>query len=205
MFIIDPKNANSNLQCFDVTPFFALEESYCYYCWDTMDRVTDGKVTYGTSSSAPPCATGVSSCGVTGSGTTRFYWTVKFDNVQGGWTDDATAPNSVLSYGFGQGSLYYNTIVGISPLVGDTYGWKLDDTDQPGSQYALGFTVSGQASYPWSFKKLSDNASWPMGKYSMSASGYGFSPMCGLFSGSVTMTEYDRSNKQFGGVICLYP
>jgi hypothetical protein len=205
VFIIDPKNANPNLQCFDVTPFFALEESYCYYCWDTMDRVTDGKITYGSSSSTPPCATGVSSCGITGSGTTRFYWTVKFDNVQGGWVDDATAPNSVLSSGFGLGSLYYNGIVGISPLVGDVYGWKLDDTDQPGSQYALGFTVSGVATYPWKFKTLSDNASWPMGTYSMSASGFGFSPMCGLFSGSVTMTEYDRSTKQVAGVFCLFP
>jgi len=205
VFIIDPKNVNVNLRCFDVTPFFALEESYCYYCWDTMDRVTDGKITYGTTSSSPPCATGVSSCGLSGSGTTLFYWTVKFNNVQGGWGDDANASNYLLSYGFNRGSLYYNNIVSISPLAGTVYGWKLDDTDEPGSQFALGFTVSGQATYSWSFKKLSDGASWPVGKYSMTASGHGFSPMCGVFTGPVSMTDYDRSNSQFGGAVCLYP
>lgn len=205
VFLIDPKNANVNLRCFDVTPFFALEESYCYYCWDTMDRVTDGKITFGTSTTAPPCATGSSACGVTGNGTTRFYWTVKFDNVQGGWEDDANAPDYLLSYGFKAYSLYYNTICNFDQSWGDTFGWKLDDSDQPGSVYSLGFTVSGIATYPWKFKALSDGASWPMGKYSMSAAGHGFSPMCGVFSGPVSMTEYDRSDKQFGGDWCVSP
>jgi len=209
VFLIDPKNANANLKCFDVTPFFALEEAYCYYCWDTMDRVTDGKITYGTTSSSPPCATGTSACGVSGSGTTRFYWTVKFDNVQGGWTDDRNAPNYLLNDSIAgtadNASLYYNTICGFDPSWGDTFAWKLDDSDQPGSLYALGFTVSGQATYSWKIQKLSDGASWPVGKYSMAASGYGFSPMCGVFSGAVSMTEYDRSNKQFGGDWCVSP
>jgi hypothetical protein len=205
VFIIDPGNANLNLRCFDVTPFFALEESYCYYCWDTMDRVTDGTIIFGTSQSTPPCASGTFSCGLKGSGTTKLYWTVKFDNVMGGWEDDANAPNLILSYGLKNGSLYYDDIVGWNGANGDTFGWKLDDTDEPGSAFALGFTVSGIATYPWKFKVLSDGATWPMGKYSMSASGYGFSPMCGLYSGPVSMTEYDRANKLFGGVWCLAP
>src|SRR5450759_1000260 len=67
-----PERRTESHRCFDVTPFFALEESYCYYCWDTMDRVTDGKVTFGTSTTAPPCATGSSACGVSGTRTTLF-------------------------------------------------------------------------------------------------------------------------------------
>ena len=205
VFIIDPNNkANANLKCFDVTPFFALEESYCYYCWDTMDRVTDGKVTFGTTSSQPPCAGGYSNCGVSGSGTTRFYWTVKFNNVMVGW-NESTAPNHILSGGYQGQSLYYNTISGFDPSWGDTYGWKLDDTDYANSIYAMSFAVSGQAAYSWKFKKLSDVASWPMGTYSMSSSGHGFSPMCGVFSGPVSMTEYDKADKQFGGVWCVTP
>ncbi len=205
VFIIDPKNSNPNLRCFDVTPFFAFEESYCYYCWDTMDRVTDGKITFGTSSSQPPCAGGASSCSVSGSGTTRFYWTVKFDNVQGGWENDANAPNYVLSDGFGKYSLYYNGICGFESSWGDTFGFKLDDTDQPNSQYALSLNVSGIATYTWKFKALSDGASWPVGKYSMTASGHGFSPMCGVFSGTFSLTEYDRSSSIFGGNWCVSP
>ena len=204
VFIIDTKNANVNLRCFDVTPFFALEESYCYYCWDTMDRVTDGKVSFGTSSSQPPCAGGTSSCGVSGNGTTRFYWTVKFNNVMVGW-NESTAPNHILSGGYQGFSLYYNTISGFDPSWGDTYGWKLDDTDYVNSIYAMSFAVSGQAAYSWKFKALSDGASWPMGTYSMNSSGHGFSPMCGLFSGAVSMTEYDKTDKQFGGVWCVTP
>jgi hypothetical protein len=206
VFLIDPKNVNENLRCFDVTPFFALEESYCFYCWDTMDRVTDGTITFGTSSSSPPCASGTSLCGVKGSGTTKLYWYVKFDNVMGGWIDDQNAPNYMLSFALGEGSLYYDFICGFDGDYGDTFGWKLDDSDEPGSVYALQFNVSGIANYPWKYQVLSDGDTWPMGKYSMSsAQGHGFSPMCGVFDGTVSLTEYDRANKIFGGVWCLAP
>jgi len=56
---------------------------------------------------------------------------VKFDNVQGGWEDDANAPDYLLSNGFNAYSLYYNTICGFDASWGDTFGWKLDDSDQP--------------------------------------------------------------------------
>ena len=67
----------------------------------------------------------------------------------------------------------------------------------------LAFTVNGIATYKWSFKTLSDGYSWPMGTLSMSATGHGYSPMCGFFTGPVSITEYDKSNSQFGGVWCL--
>jgi hypothetical protein len=206
VFIIDPRNTNPNLWCFDVTPFFALEESYCYYCWDTMDRVTDGTISYGTAS-VPPCQNVVNpTCAATGSGNTKFYWTLKFNNVQGGWVDDANGPNYVLSSGIKAGSLYYDNICGFGPAFGNTYGWKLDDADFAGSQYALDFAVSGVTIYStWKFQTLSDGANWPMARYSMTAGGHGFSPMCGVYSGTVTMTEYDRENTQFGGVWCVAP
>jgi hypothetical protein len=193
VFVLDPKNANINLRCFDVTPFFALEESFCKFCWDTMDRVTDGTITRGTAVTDPPCATGGTSCGVQGSGTTKIYWTVKFNNVAGNWLRN---PNFLLEW-------YYVNIIGLDAF--STYGAKLDDTDVPASLTSLAFTVNGVATYTWSFKKLSDGFSWPMGTMSMTSGGHGYSPMCGVFSGPVSMVEYDRANVLFGGVWCMAP
>lgn len=193
VFVIDPKNANPFLRCFDVTPFFALEESFCKFCWDTMDRVTDGSITRGTTISDPPCATGGISCGVKGSGTTKFYWTVKFNNVGAAWVRN---PNYQIAW-------YYINIMGLDPL--STYGAKLDDTDINGSLTSLAFTVNGVATYSWMYKKLSDGFNWPMGTMSMSSGGHGYSPMCGVFTGPVSIVEYDKSYSLFGGVWCVAP
>lgn len=82
--ISDPKGANS---CVDVTPFFSFEEAYCYFCWDTVDRVTSGQIKAGLQTSGNACLS-PNGCGVTGNGTTRFYLKIKFDNVypsENGW------------------------------------------------------------------------------------------------------------------------
>jgi len=196
VFVLDPRNANINLRCFDVTPFFALEESFCKFCWDTMDRVTDGTITKNSALAIDsPCAAapGVTPCGVKGSGTTKIYWTVKFNNVANNWVRN---PNYLLSW-------YYANIMLFDSAA--TYGAKLDDTDITGSLTSLAFTVNGVATYTWSFKKLSDASMWPMGTMSMTSGGHGYSPMCGVFSGPVSMVEYDRANVLFGGVWCVAP
>jgi len=193
VFVLDPKNPNINLRCFDVTPFFALEESFCKFCWDTMDRVTDGSITRGTAVSDPPCAIGGITCGVKGSGTTKIYWTVKFNSTAAIWPRN---PNYQLAW-------YYVNIIGLDATA--IYGTKLDDTDVPASQTSLAFTVNGIATYTWTFKKLSDGFSWAMGTLSMTSAGHGYSPMCGLFNGPVSITEYDRANAMFGGVWCVAP
>ena len=117
MFVIDSKNPNPNLQCFDVTPFFAFEESYCKFCWDTMDRVTDGSITRGQTVSDPPCAGGLTQCGVKGSGTTKIYWTVKFNSA-----DELSNlnPNTLLRK-------YYIGYLGFDLAWGLTYGSRLDE------------------------------------------------------------------------------
>jgi hypothetical protein len=206
VFVIDPKNVNENLRCFDVTPFFALEESYCAFCWDTTDRVTDGSITRTTDQgNDPPCATGTAdSCGIKGSATTRLYWTVKFNNVASIWAAD---PNLLawryyaIACNF-QANAWGGTVGGAP--VG--YGVKLDDTDFIGSQNALVFAASGVSTYgtPWKYQKLSDGFNWPMGKWSMgSAQGHALSPMCGVVTGSISITETDRSARQYGGAFCL--
>jgi len=203
VFVLDPANANVNLRCFDVTPFFTLEEGFCWFCWDTMDRVTDGTVTRGstTTISDPPCATGltVSTCGISGSGVTYWYWTVKFNNVNAKFNRN---PNYLLDWyykgprsftGIDSGSLYF-------------YGADLDDTKADQSFQGLAFTVSGIATYNWQFQTLSDGFNWSMGTISSAYMfGHGYSPMCGLFSGTVTIAEYDKTAAGFGGAWCLTP
>jgi hypothetical protein len=183
VFVIDPNNANINLRCFDVTPFFSLEESYCWICWDTMDRVTDGTITAGETVSDPPCAIGGATCGRKGSGTTRLYWTVKFSNVETYGKHDFN--NNLLGW-------YYDQFLGFSYYGLDTR-----------FSYIYGVPLSGYATYKWSYKTLSDGYTWPVGTYNMTSAGYGASPMCGHFTGPVTLTEYDRNNSMFKGVFCL--
>lgn len=196
VFIMDPKNTSPVLKCFDVTPFFAFEESYCYYCWDTMDRVTDGSVTKGTAVTDPPCATIGISCGTKGTGTTKFYWTVKFNNVSKSWLLN---PNYQIEK-------YYLAYLNFDPAWASKYGAKLDDTDYLGSTDSLSFTVSGVATYAaWTYKPLSDGYSWPMSKISMSPQGFGMNPMCGVLTTAapLTITELDKNDARFIGVaIC---
>ena len=190
VYLIDPNNRNPLLQCFDVTPFFALEESFCYFCWDTADRVTDGKIQGSTS--VPPCSQ-LQACGSTGSGVTKFYWTVKFNSVGDGWR----YPNSLLDW-------YYGGILAVDPTwyvfsgnISDN-GTVLNDSDYTASQNSLVFTVNGLASYSWAYKQnkyLAANA--PIGTTSMSASGHGYSPMCGVFTGPVSLVDYWVDNAIF--------
>lgn len=192
VYLIDPNNRNPLLQCFDVTPFFALEESYCFFCWDTQDRVTDGTIQGSTS--VPPCSI-IQSCGSTGSGITKFYWTVKYNNVGGNYGRN---PNHLLD-------TYYAQILAVDPdwyvvpAVSPSYnGAVLDDTDVAASLNSLVFTVNGLASYSWAYKQnkyLGANA--PIGTTSMSASGHGYSPMCGVFTGPVSLVDYWVDNAIF--------
>lgn len=198
VFVLDPSNANPFLRCFDVTPFFAFEESYCKFCWDTLDRVTDGKVVRDADiPSDAPCAINPEiTCGISGSGTTKIYWTVKFSNVG---ADQQLYPNLLLDR-------YYIGYLNNLGLEDDSvvYGTILDDTDIAASQTSLVFAVSGVATYKWSFKVLSDGLSWPVGSWSMSAAGHGYSPLCGVFTGTVSLPEYDKTNKTFsGGGACI--
>jgi len=207
VFVIDPKNVNENLRCFDVTPFFAFEEGYCKFCWDTHDRITDGSITKTPEiwETDPPCSIFIEGedCGTKGSGVTKFYWTVKFNNVGAPW---ARNPNYLLER-------YYLAYLQFDPAWGEIYGARLDDAGGIQQSFdSLAFTVGGVATYnsptspyKWKFKKLSDGFSWPMGKFSMSSAGFGYSPMCGVFSGPVSMTEFDKADKQFGGKWCLTP
>jgi len=67
--------------CVDVSQFFAFEESVCMFCWDTSDRVTKGKITFGQQVTSGTCfLPQMTDCGFSGSGTTKFYLTIKFDN-----------------------------------------------------------------------------------------------------------------------------
>jgi hypothetical protein len=173
VFIKDLNNNNPLLRCFDVTPFFSFEEAYCKFCWDTHDRITDGSITAGSTIDAPPCSDAVTSCGRKGSGTTKWYMTVKFNN---------TIANPRLA------PYYFD-------LFGDvTLGAYLNEAQSVASQNALIFTVGGVVTYKWSYKTFTNVAGeervTPMGTMSMpTAAGYGQSPFCGIFTGSFSITE----------------
>ena len=77
--ISDPSNVSIDLECVDVSSFFSFEEAYCYFCWDTVDRVTSGSATVTTQTTGTICTLG-SNCAFKGSGTTKWYFTIKFNN-----------------------------------------------------------------------------------------------------------------------------
>jgi len=77
--ISDPSNPTVNLECVDVSSFFSFEEAFCYFCWDTVDRVTSGTAALTTATTGTICTLG-SNCAFKGSGTTKWYFTIKFNN-----------------------------------------------------------------------------------------------------------------------------
>lgn len=210
VFAIDPANVNVNLRCFDVTPFFTIEEGVCQYCWDTMDRVTDGKIVK--SSLIPgsldlPCQapgpTPDAICTVKGSGTTYFYMTLKFNNI--------SAERSININGAGNALLkdYYTIIVG-GPKLGAltwttplAFGTKLDAADKTGSAASLNFEVGGLTTYKWAYQPVTITGNLKvtevMGAMSLNAQGHGWSPLCGVLTGPVTITEVAASNSSFKG------
>lgn len=203
VYIIDPNNGNANLRCFDVTPFFEFSEAFCLYCWDTFDRVTDGIIQGATS--VPPCSP-AAGCGQTGRGTTRWYWTVKFNNIGGQFAN----ANFLLD-------LYYANLLGVPAdwyvlgggATASDNGTILNGNDVPASKNALAFSVSGIATYAWAFKVLNSQASAPMGTISMVGEGHGYSPLCGVYNGPVSLTDTDKASKTFNNnatkstVICF--
>jgi hypothetical protein len=76
--VSDPSNAALDLQCVDVSAFFSFEEAYCYFCWDTVDRVTSGSASITQNNTGTICTQ--SGCSYKGSGTTKWYFTIKFNN-----------------------------------------------------------------------------------------------------------------------------
>ena len=171
VFVSDPTGSWS---CLDVTGFFSIEEAYCYFCWDTVDRVTKGTFSTGTQTGGDICIGLTTHCGTKGSGTTKFYLTIKFNNIisQNVWIDG-------------------NYIDGIT----EGNGWiPVNYTISAASQIAtdwLSFSVGGVVTYPWTIKSVNGNAV-AVGTMTMSqANGYGQNPWCGVFTGSVKITETD--------------
>jgi len=173
IFVKDPTNPQPGLRCVEVTPFFEIEEAYCHFCWDTMDRVTVGKITAGTTAKTDyeVCVRSITTvtCGRSGKGTTKWYSTVKFNNT----SDNAWITRFYLTQ-------WEQFVIGpdLSP-------------NAPGVAYAMWFTVNGIVTYPWSYKALAKNEGLDVfGTMSMSsASGYGAAPFCGVISGSVSIPE----------------
>jgi len=175
VYISDPKNPSAALQCIEVTPFFSFEEAYCYFCWDTVDRVTSGTLT----TTTEPCIGGL--CSTKGNGTTKFYLTIKFNNdkTTNPWIDRGsnwpTAAPDVNSYAaelFAQGA--YSLVKGF-PDVPITSVIK--------------FTVSGVVNYPWTAKAMNGITS-AFGTMTMTkANGYASTPWCGTLDGNVKIVD----------------
>ena len=171
VFVSDP---TGTLPCLDVTGFFSIEEAYCYFCWDTVDRVTKGTFSTGTQTGGDICIGITTHCSTKGSGTTKFYLTIKFNNIisQNVWIDG----NYIDSITEGNGWI----------PIGYTIG-----AQNQGAADWLSFSVGGVFTYPWTIKSV-NGAAWAIGTMTMSqANGYGQNPWCGVFTGSVKITETD--------------
>jgi hypothetical protein len=155
--ISDPSNPSANLQCVDVSPFFSFEEAFCYFCWDTIDRVTSGSALT-TSVSATEVCIGGGGCGFKGSGTTKLYFTIKFNAVD--------RENKYLAVNF----------PGV-PGIGNQN--TIDEHS---------FTVSGIISYPWKFGVKNGVSGAFGTMTMAQANGYGREPYCGVLAGSVKIT-----------------
>jgi hypothetical protein len=173
VFVSDP-TGSAGWQCLDVTGFFSIEEAYCYFCWDTVDRVTKGTFSTGTQVTTGDICIGgtTTACQTKGSGTTKFYLTIKFNNIisQNVWIDG----NYIDSITEGNGWIPIHYTIQ-NQLAGD---W-------------LSFSVGGVVTYPWKIKSVNGHAV-AVGTMTMSqANGYGQNPWCGVFTGSVKITETD--------------
>ena len=196
VFVSDSSNASLLYSCVNVTPFFSFEEAYCYFCWDTVDRVTDGTLTTGTSDEI--CIG--SSCGSKGSGTTRFYMTIKFNNNNG--------LNSWLNtYGPSMVAAPANIIAPWLPSF-LPYTYPRLELDKTGKTILvkplpveawLQFSVGGVVVYPWSIKTV-QTVRTAFGTMTMAqATGFGNNPWCGVLVGSVKIAE----GTDVGNPICL--
>jgi len=172
VYVKDPSNANPLWRCVNVTPFFEIDENYCFFCWDTMDRVTSGKIQE--LADAPvPCFESDSDCGLKGSGTTKWYWTIRFNNTQ----------NNIAFY-WDDWLYYWNDVLGfeVNPPALAAYGTA--------AQYAMVWTIGGVVSYSWSYKALGSGEPIDvLGTLSGNVLGYGATPFCGVLTGSVKMAE----------------
>lgn len=172
VYVSDPNNSSIYAECVDVTGFFSFEEAYCYFCWDTVDRVTKGSLSV---TSASEICIGNFGCTEKGSGTTKFYLTVKFNNIisQNNWI------NGHVIEDYTDGNGWIPTDYTIS-------------SEAQGALYWLSFNVGGVVSYPWTIKNVG-GAAWAVGTMTMSqANGYGQIPWCGVYTGSVKITETDN-------------
>jgi hypothetical protein len=176
VWLSDPTNPIKALQsCINVTPFFSFEEAFCYFCWDTVDRVSAATLTTpNTSTQGDVCLGGqLSSCNLKGSGTTKWYMTIKFNNIAAGpgvnvWINQEDANGYAYDYS-------------PSPVLG------LGNPTFVNEDVII--AVSGVVSYPWTIKPLNGHAT-AFGTMTMSqANGYGNNPYCGVLTGSVKITE----------------
>jgi hypothetical protein len=172
VWVKDPSNANSDWRCVNVTPFFEIEENYCFFCWDTMDRVTDGSIQE-LGSSPVPCFENNTDCGLKGSGKTKWYWTIRFNNTQ----NNPFFYNDTWLY-YWQDWLGFN----VNPPALAAYG--------AAASYSMIWTIGGVVTYSWAYKALGSGEPIDViGSLSGNVLGYGATPFCGVITGSVSMPE----------------
>lgn len=195
VYIKDPNNPVAIYRCVQVTPFFAFEESYCQFCWDTIDRVTDGSIVAG-EIGGEPCLEGPA-CNLKGSGTTKWFMTARFNN---------TVMNSHLLKD------YWNLLYTTTLADGGAYGFVAFEPlpvapGQDNVDKALWITVSGVATYKWSYKSAGKGLGVAsIGTISVSnAQGYGMSPFCGVVTGSFSIPEKFISQDVCPGVYPAFP
>ena len=131
------------------------------------------------------------SCNLAGNGTTQYYLTVKFNNI--------LAENLYLGDATDGGVIYNEYLLDLGLTDTDEDGLVIR---QVGLADELQFTVAGVVSYNWKIKPINGIAA-AMGTHSMNkAEGYGdLGNRCGVFTGSVKITETDKIAVPCRGVV----
>jgi hypothetical protein len=183
---VDPKarvyvfENKANGACLEVSPFFSIEEAYCYHCWDTVGRVTKGQLSTKDPSAGDPCVGGGGvGCGLSGNGKTQYYLTVNFNNI----LSENVYLDTTLN-----GTDYNDYLIaeGFTDVAGQV-------VKQVAFSDELQFTVAGVVNYSWKIKPIAGVAA-ALGTHSIAkAEGYGdLGNRCGVFTGSVKITETDK-------------
>ena len=172
VFVYDSSNPVAARRAVEVSPFFSIEEAYCYFCWDTVDRVTVGSLT--TDSQSDICI-GPGGCSVKGSGTTKYYLTVKFNNNR--------TINSYIN-ALSNGGTYLANL-----QTDGVMDATATDFNQVNAANWLQFSASGVVTYSWSIKAINSVAT-AMGTATMTqANGYANNPYCGTLTGSIKIVD----------------
>jgi len=185
-------NSDDELECDNVTYYFALSVEECFDCFYMNSFISDAtfKEVTGTQVGPPCCSV---STVIEGKGKDRYYLTLSFDNTYNNPYLDSDSSCWASDNGFDAPGGPVGSIPGDAI---DPDALKYSDLIASGlgkpEPFEARFTLNGIMSYTWTLGYLnkSDIAPDFLGTGSYTANGYGFVGLiCNLFTGTATFSE----------------